>query len=248
MKVGWGGEERAGWWETSVSWHPTYPTLPNTTGPTGPTNIFCQFSKYWLTFNFPRLLCLWLFCLGLALTWLQYCKKIWLYATLPKLRLISRAWLAVRTQTLQLNLPYLTGLNTCLPIPYLPSSSLHTQWGVPIVLGLLAILICLPFILQNIRYWRILINILRFISNVNLECGSGKFCMFSVWSHKCVAFSISIWRAVNSVQCVVCVNRCRCKCFCRCRCRAYINHSVSRVQCAACQRWRFSSWNRISQI
>ena len=22
-----------GWWETSVSWHPTYPTLPNPTGP-----------------------------------------------------------------------------------------------------------------------------------------------------------------------------------------------------------------------
>ena len=27
-----------GWWETSVSWHPTYPTLPN---PTGPKKIFC---------------------------------------------------------------------------------------------------------------------------------------------------------------------------------------------------------------
>ena len=31
MEVGWGGG--VGWWETSVSWHPTYPTLAETTGP-----------------------------------------------------------------------------------------------------------------------------------------------------------------------------------------------------------------------
>ena len=34
------GEERVGYWETLVSWHPTYPTLPNTIGL---KKIFCQF-------------------------------------------------------------------------------------------------------------------------------------------------------------------------------------------------------------
>ena len=37
---------------------------------------------------------------------------------------------------------------------------------------------------------------LRFIS-------LGKFWMLSDGSEKCIAFSISVWRAVNSVQCVV---------------------------------------------
>ena len=32
-----------GWWETSVSWHPTYPTLPDTTGP---KNLFCHITYY----------------------------------------------------------------------------------------------------------------------------------------------------------------------------------------------------------
>ena len=33
LRVQKGREERVGWWEISVSWHPTYPTLVDTTGP-----------------------------------------------------------------------------------------------------------------------------------------------------------------------------------------------------------------------
>ena len=44
-----GGEERVGWWETSVSWHPTYPTLPN---PAGPKKIFCQKKLFLYFLNF----------------------------------------------------------------------------------------------------------------------------------------------------------------------------------------------------
>ena len=52
--------------------------------------------------------------------------------------------------------------------------------------------------------------------------------MLSVWRNKCVAYTKSIWRAVNSVQHVVWVCMCRCRCICRCRFSAYCTQNISK--------------------
>ena len=61
-RLGW--EERVGWWETSVSWPPTYPTLPDTTGP---KKLFCFGFCHNLIFF--RYVTIWFF---LVLSWFEF--------------------------------------------------------------------------------------------------------------------------------------------------------------------------------